>query len=82
MATAPNEPITARPGPPPVVDLATWQAATDELLVREKARTREGNALAGRPPPAAADGGRVFLAGQARAHVDAARRRWSAAISR
>ncbi|NYJ07694.1 DUF899 domain-containing protein [Petropleomorpha daqingensis] len=39
-------PTTARPGRPPVVDLATWQAARDELLVREKAHTREGDALA------------------------------------
>ena len=31
---------------PPVVDQATWQAARDELLVREKAHTREGDALA------------------------------------
>jgi predicted dithiol-disulfide oxidoreductase (DUF899 family) len=29
-----------------VVDLATWQAARDELLVREKAHTREGDAIA------------------------------------
>ena len=36
----------ALPGRPPVVDLATWQAARDELLVREKAHTREGDALA------------------------------------
>ena len=33
-------------GRPPVVDLATWQAARDELLVREKAHTREGDAIA------------------------------------
>lgn len=32
------------PGYPPVVDLATWQAARDELLVREKAHTHEGDA--------------------------------------
>jgi predicted dithiol-disulfide oxidoreductase (DUF899 family) len=37
-----NTPI----GWPPVVDLATWQAARDELLVREKAHTRQGDALA------------------------------------
>ena len=37
---------TALPGRPPVVDLATWQAARDELLVREKAHTRAGDALA------------------------------------
>ncbi|GHF33637.1 putative dithiol-disulfide oxidoreductase (DUF899 family) [Amycolatopsis bartoniae] len=31
---------------PPIVDLATWQAARDELLAREKAHTREGDAIA------------------------------------
>jgi predicted dithiol-disulfide oxidoreductase (DUF899 family) len=31
---------------PPVVDRAAWQAARDELLVREKAHTREGDAIA------------------------------------
>ena len=46
MTTTPNDPTTALPGRPPVVDLATWQAARDELLVREKAHTREGDALA------------------------------------
>ncbi|GAB2741238.1 DUF899 family protein [Amycolatopsis magusensis] len=39
----PQDPRTGRP---PVVDLATWQAARDELLVREKAHTREGDAIA------------------------------------
>src|SRR5439155_14461108 len=33
-------------GKPPFVDLATWQAAREELLVREKAHTREGDAIA------------------------------------
>jgi hypothetical protein len=33
-------------GKPPVVDLATWQTARDELLVREMAHTHEGNAIA------------------------------------
>ena len=37
---------SALPGRPPVVDLATWQTARDELLVREKAHTRAGDALA------------------------------------
>lgn len=46
MATTPNDPTTALPGRPPVVDRATWQAARDELLVREKAHTREGDAIA------------------------------------
>ncbi len=34
------------PGRPPVVDLAAWQAERDELLVREKAHTREGDKIA------------------------------------
>ena len=46
MTTTPSDPTTALPGRPPVVDLATWQAARDELLFREKAYTREGDALA------------------------------------
>ncbi|HEX8857597.1 MAG TPA: DUF899 domain-containing protein [Actinomycetes bacterium] len=46
MTTTPNDPTTALPGRPPVVDLATWQAARDELLAREKAHTREGDAIA------------------------------------
>ena len=46
MTTTSRNPATARPGRPPVVDLATWQAARNELLVREKAHTREGDALA------------------------------------
>ena len=33
-------------GRPPVTDLATWQAARAELLIREKAHTREGDAIA------------------------------------
>src|SRR3954465_11938842 len=33
-------------GRPRIVDLATWQAARDELLVREKAHTREGDVIA------------------------------------
>jgi predicted dithiol-disulfide oxidoreductase (DUF899 family) len=41
MTTTPSDRTT-----PPIVDLATWQAARDELLVREKAHTREGDALA------------------------------------
>src|SRR6476659_4631713 len=46
MTTTPNDPTTALPGRPPVVDLATWQTARDELLVREKAHTREGDNIA------------------------------------
>lgn len=44
--TAPHEPATVLPGRPPLVDMATWQIARDELLAREKAHTREGDALA------------------------------------
>ncbi|RFU83459.1 DUF899 domain-containing protein [Streptomyces triticagri] len=46
MTTTPDDAPEARTGRPPVVDLATWQAARDELLVREKAHTREGDAIA------------------------------------
>lgn len=46
MTTTPHDPTTALPGRPPVADLATWQTARDELLVREKAYTRAGDALA------------------------------------
>ncbi|MCU1690682.1 MAG: hypothetical protein JWN20_2610 [Jatrophihabitantaceae bacterium] len=46
MTTTQDNPTTPRPGFPPVVDLATWQAARDKLLVREKAHTHAGDALA------------------------------------
>src|SRR5215218_7205886 len=46
MTTMPSNPTTALHARPPVVDLATWQAARDELLVREKAHTRAGDAIA------------------------------------
>ena len=46
MTTTPGTASSNLPGKPPVVDLATWQAARDELLVREKAHTREGDAIA------------------------------------
>ena len=46
MTTTPSNVTTALPGRPPVVDLASWQTARDELLVREKAHTREADALA------------------------------------
>jgi predicted dithiol-disulfide oxidoreductase (DUF899 family) len=46
MTSTPSHPTTTLPGRPPVVDLATWQAARDELLIREKAHTREGDAIA------------------------------------
>jgi predicted dithiol-disulfide oxidoreductase (DUF899 family) len=46
MTTTPDGPSTELPGRPPVVGLATWQAARDELLLREKAHTHEGDAIA------------------------------------
>src|SRR3954462_3692944 len=46
MTTTSSDPTTALPGRPPIVDRATWQAARDELLLREKAHTREGDAIA------------------------------------
>lgn len=38
--------MTTVPGKPPIVDLATWEKARNELLVREKAHTHEGDAIA------------------------------------
>jgi predicted dithiol-disulfide oxidoreductase (DUF899 family) len=46
MTTTSTDPTAAVPGRPPVVDRATWQAAREELLVREKAHTRAGDAIA------------------------------------
>ncbi len=46
MTTTPDYPTAELPGRPPIVDLATWQSARDELLIREKAHTHEGDAIA------------------------------------
>ena len=46
MTATPSNASTTLPGKPPVVDLATWQAAREALLVRERAHTREGDAIA------------------------------------
>ncbi|MGW7202027.1 DUF899 family protein [Streptomyces sp. NPDC054837] len=46
MTTTPGNGSSHIPGKPPVVDLKTWEAAREELLVREKAHTREGDAIA------------------------------------
>ena len=46
MPTKPDDSTATLPGRPPVVDPAAWQAARDELLIREKAHTREGDAIA------------------------------------
>jgi len=44
--TSTNGPATGASGRPAIVDLATWQAERDALLAREKAHTREGDAIA------------------------------------
>src|SRR2546421_8465371 len=46
MTTTPGNASSNLPGKPPVVDQATWQAERDALLVREKAHTRAGDAIA------------------------------------
>lgn len=46
MAPEPSTPAAGRPGHPPIVDAATWEAARAELLVKEKVHTRAGDALA------------------------------------
>ncbi|MGH9060073.1 MAG: DUF899 family protein, partial [Acidimicrobiales bacterium] len=46
MTTTPGTATSKLPGKPPLVDLTTWQTARDELLVREKAHTHEGDAIA------------------------------------
>src|SRR4029434_4522907 len=46
MTSTPDTSSSNLPGKPPVVDLATWQAAREQLLVREKAHTHEGDAIA------------------------------------
>jgi len=46
MATSPDSATSDLPDKPAVVDMATWQAVRDELLVREKAHTHEGDAIA------------------------------------
>jgi predicted dithiol-disulfide oxidoreductase (DUF899 family) len=45
MDESPNVGLETAPVPE-VIDRAAWQAQLDELLVREKARTREGDAIA------------------------------------
>ncbi|MEQ1735388.1 MAG: DUF899 family protein [Rhodoglobus sp.] len=59
MTSTSDETTDAASARPPVVDLETWQAARDELLVREKAHTRAGDAIAAarrRLPMVAVDG--------------------------
>src|SRR6187401_2926768 len=46
MTTTPGTARSNIAGKPPVVDLATWEAAREELLVREKAHTHESDAIA------------------------------------
>src|SRR4051795_6031204 len=42
---------TSGPALPPVVDRKTWQEAREALFAREKAHTREGDAIAAARPP-------------------------------
>jgi hypothetical protein len=67
MTTTPDDPTIALPDRPPVVDLATWQAARDELLVREKAHNPRGRRPRRGPPPAADGGGGSWRTRDARA---------------
>jgi predicted dithiol-disulfide oxidoreductase (DUF899 family) len=46
MTTTPENPRGNLSSKPVVVDLDTWEAARQELLVREKAHTHEGDAIA------------------------------------
>ncbi len=41
-----TEPLTSSAAHPPVTDRSAWQSAIDALRVREKAHTREGDAIA------------------------------------
>ena len=44
MTTAPSTP--QKSGQPTIVDMPTWETARDALIAREKAHTREGDAIA------------------------------------
>jgi predicted dithiol-disulfide oxidoreductase (DUF899 family) len=46
MTPTPGNATSNLTGKPPIVDQATWKAAREELLVREKAHTRESDAIA------------------------------------
>src|SRR6478735_1355354 len=46
VMTAPSTPSAHRPAQPPVVDRETWLPEREALLGREKAHTREGDAIA------------------------------------
>ena len=48
-STSPGGPATSAPSLPAAVDRATFQAGLDRLRVREKAHTREGDAIAAAP---------------------------------
>jgi hypothetical protein len=55
MTTTPGNASRNLPGKPPVVDLATWQAARDELLVLALGRRRRRHLGPDQPPGAAVD---------------------------
>src|SRR5258708_451252 len=65
MTTTPGNASSNLPGNPPVADLPTWQAAREELLVREKAHTKEGDGIgaAGRRLPRVELDGAVEVTG-------------------
>src|SRR5689334_22913866 len=46
LATLGKGPSMTSPAVPPIVDRETWRRERDALLVREKAHTREGDAIA------------------------------------
>ena len=46
---------------PPIVSPQEWEAAREELLVKEKELTRARDAMAAEAPPDAEDGGREGL---------------------
>ncbi|HEY6470129.1 MAG TPA: DUF899 family protein [Candidatus Dormibacteraeota bacterium] len=46
MTTTRDDTSSTHTGKPPVVDMATWETVRAELVVREKAHTREGDAIA------------------------------------
>ena len=46
MTATPGSDGSKHPSRPQLVDLAAWQVAREELMVREKAHTHEGDAIA------------------------------------
>ncbi|GAB3098892.1 DUF899 family protein [Isoptericola nanjingensis] len=64
MTTTRTEGVASAPAVPPIVDREAWRAAREDLLVREKAHTREGDAIAAarrRLPMTEVDAGSVVV---------------------